>query len=267
MKRLGGDANIAGRKVILNGNSYDIIGVMPRGFRHPEETGGTANDLWVPLNYDPAQTNGRRSDFLRVVGRLKPGMTLAGARTDMEALTARLATEYVNDNAGWTVQLLTLRQRLTGDVSNILWLLLGAVGFLLLIACANVANLSLARAAAREKELAIRFALGGRVSQIVRQLLTESSMLAIAGGLAGLAIAVWGLDALIAIAPRDLPRLDEVALDWRVLRFTLLVCLVTGILFGTAPALHASRMNPERWAQGRHQGDRMKELAAVAITE
>lgn len=243
MKRLGGDPNVTTRKIILNGNSYNIVGVMPRGFRHPEESAATPNEIWLPLTFNPAQTAGRRGDFLRVVGRLKSDVTLAGARTDMEALTARLATEYVNANAGWTVQLLTLHTRLTGDVSKILWLLLGAVGFLLLIACANVANLSLARAAAREKELAIRFALGARSGQVVRQLLTESTMLAIAGGLAGLAIAVWGLDALIAIAPRDLPRLGEVALDYRVLIFTLVVCLITGIVFGTAPAFHASRLN------------------------
>ena len=122
-------------------------------------------------------------------------------------------------------------------------MLLAAVGFLLLIACANFANLSLARAATRERELAIRSALGARSSRIIRQLLTESTMLAVAGGLAGLALAVWSIDALVALSPQNLPRLNDVALDWRVLLFTLVVCLVTGILFGTAPAFHAARLN------------------------
>ena len=269
IKRLGGDAHIASRKMILNGNSFDIVGVMPRGFRHPGENAGVPNDIWIPLTFNPAQTNGRRSDFLSVVGKLKPDVTLAGARADMEALTARLATEYVNDNAGWTVQVLTLHKRLTGDVSNVLWLLLGAVGFLLLIACANVANLSLARAAAREKELAVRFALGARSSQVMRQLLTESSMLAIAGGLAGLAVAVWGLDALIAIAPSDLPRLSEVSLDFRVLGFTFVICVLTGILFGTAPAFHASRINLndslKDSSRGMNEGARSRRYHRVII--
>jgi putative ABC transport system permease protein len=240
MRRLAGDANTTGRNIQLNGNSFVVVGVAPAGFKHPES--GIAPELWLPLTINTTG-DGRRNDFLRVVGRLKPGVTLAAARSDIETIHARLASQYPAANAGWTVILLSLQERITGDVSRLLWMLLAAVGFLLLIACANVANLSLARAATRERELAIRSALGARSSRIIRQLLTESTMLAVAGGLAGLALAVWSIDALIALSPRDLPRLNDVTLDWRVLLFTLGVCLITGILFGTAPAFHAARLN------------------------
>ena len=240
MRRFAGDANAAGRNILLNGNSFVVVGVAPAGFKHPEP--GIAPQVWLPLSINTTG-DGRRADFLRVVGRLKPGVTLAAARSDIETIHARLASQYPAANAGWTVILLSLQERITGDVSRLLWMLLAAVGFLLLIACANVANLSLARAATRERELAIRSALGARSSRIIRQLLTESTMLAVAGGLAGLALAVWSIDALVALSPQNLPRLNDVALDWRVLLFTLVVCLVTGILFGTAPAFHAARLN------------------------
>jgi putative ABC transport system permease protein len=240
MRRFAGDANAAGRNVLLNGNTYVVVGVAPVGFKHPEP--GIAPEVWLPLTINTTG-DGRRNDFLRVVGRLKRGATLASARSDIETIHARLASQYPAANAGWTVILLSLQERITGDVSRLLWMLLAAVGFLLLIACANVANLSLARAATRERELAIRSALGARSSRIIRQLLTESTMLAIAGGVAGLVLAVWSIRALVALSPQNLPRLNDVALDWRVLMFTLVVCLLTGILFVTAPAFHAARLN------------------------
>jgi putative ABC transport system permease protein len=269
-RRFGADPNIAGRTVTLNGNPYSIVGVMPAAFRHPDPGMTIVPDLWIPLSIDGAQ-NGRRGDFLRIVGRLKPGVNIEGATKDMTALTARLAEQYPAANAGWTVTLLTLHQRFTGDVRKPILLIMGAVAFLLLIACANVANLLLARAATREREIAIRSALGARRVRLLRQLLTESLLLALAGGLAGLLVAIWGVEALRSIAPENLPRLDSAGLNYLVLTFAIGLSLLTGIVFGIVPAmtstsidLNSSLKEGGRGTSDGKRGAMLRDLVAVA---
>jgi putative ABC transport system permease protein len=238
-RRFGGDPGIVGRKITLNGNPYLVVGVMPPGFKHPLPGMRAPVEVWTPLGIDPA-TMGRRSDFLGVVARLKPDVAIGQARSEMNALMRRLEGQYPDTNRGWGVVLLPLLERFVGDMRPTLYLLLAAVGFLLLIACANVANLLLARATARQREVAIRSALGAGRGRIVRQLLTESALLSALGGAVGLLMAKWGMDALISMSPTSLPRLGEVAFDWRVLGVAFGVALVTGLLFGLLPALQAS---------------------------
>jgi putative ABC transport system permease protein len=238
-RRFSGDPGIVGRKIILNGNPYLVVGVMPPGFKHPLPGMRAPVEVWTPLGIDPA-TTGRRSDFLGVVARLKPGVAIGQARSEMDALMRRLEGQYPDTNRGWGVILLPLLERFVGDMRPTLYLLLAAVGFLLLIACANVANLLLTRATARQREVAIRSALGARRGRIVRQLLTESALLSGLGGAVGLLMAKWGMDALISMSPASLPRLGEVAFDWRVLGGAFGVALVTSLLFGLLPALQAA---------------------------
>jgi putative ABC transport system permease protein len=270
-KRFGSDKSVVGRTITINGNPHTVIGVMPASFRHPDPGAAIAPDLWVPLAIDKSP-NGRRGDFLRIVGRLKPGVNIDGASSDMTALTARLAQQYPDANAGWTVTLLTLHQRFTGDVRKPLLLIMGAVAFLLLIACANVANLLLARAATREREIAIRSALGARRVRLLRQLLTESVLLAVAGGLAGLLVAIWGVEALRSAAPGNLPRLDGASLNYIVLAFAMGVSLLTGIVFGIVPALTSTNidLNGSLKEGGRSGGDGRRGAALrdfVAVAE
>jgi putative ABC transport system permease protein len=238
-RRFGGDPQIAGQKITLNGNPYMIVGVMPPGFKHPLPGMRLPVEVWAPLGLDPAKT-GRRSDFLGVIARLKPGVVIEQARAEMNALMGRLETQYPNTNRGWGVIVLPLLERFVGELRPTLYLLLAAVGFLLLIACANVANLLLARATVRQREVAIRSALGAGRWRIVRQLLTESALLSLLGGAVGLLLAKWGMDALIGASPATIPRLGEVSLDWRVLGAAFGVSLVTGVIFGLLPALQAA---------------------------
>jgi putative ABC transport system permease protein len=269
-RRFGSDRDIVGRTITLNGNPYIVVGVMPATFRHPDPGAAIPPDLWIPLSIDKSP-NGRRGDFLRVVGRLKPGVNIQGALSDMTALTARLAQQYPADNAGWTVTLLTLHQRFTGDVRKPLLLIMGAVAFLLLIACANVANLLLARAATREREIAIRSALGARRMRLLRQLLTESLILALAGGLIGLLVAVWGVEALRSVAPGNLPRLDGAGLNYIVFSFAIGISLLTGVVFGIVPALtsttidlNSSLKEGGRSANDGRRGAMVRDSVAVA---
>ena len=237
-ERMGADPEIVGRVVTYGTNSATIIGVMPPGFRFLEEV-----DIWLPLDQNPfAQL--RRSIFMnRVVGHLKPGVTRQQAQAEMTTLAAALEKQYPDANTGIGAVVVPLHDELVGNVRPALVVLLGVVGFVLLIAAANVANLMLSRAAAREREIAVRMALGANRWRLMRQLLTESVLLAAIGGAAGLLLAYWGLEALRLLAPASLPRLDELAIDARVLFFLAGISALAGVLFGLVPALQATRTN------------------------
>ena len=233
--QFGSDPGAVGRTIQLSGAPHRIIGVMQAGFSFPDRV-----KLWRPLPIDPAKLD-RGPHYLRVVGRLKSGVTLAQAQADLSAIAARLAQQYPEKIAGHGVKLERLTDVIVGDISLALFVLLGAVGFVLLIACANLANLMLARVGARQREIAVRTALGASRLRIVRQLLTESILLAVGGGAAGLLLALWAVSWLVSLSPDTIPRLQEIRVDPRVAGFTLLVSVATGVLFGLAPALQASR--------------------------
>jgi putative ABC transport system permease protein len=237
-RSFGADPNVVGRQIALDGQNYPIVGVLPAGFRVPlfaEEP-----EVWVPLTYQQEDLDERGAHYLRVVARLKPGVDLARARTDMGALSSRLAELYPGDNTGHSAGMGSLRDEIVGDVRPLLLVLLGAVALVLLIACANVANLLLARATVRHREVAVRLALGAGRWRLIRQFLVESVIIAVIGGAIGLALAAWGVDALVAMNAEGLPRTAEIGIDMRVLFFTLAITVVTGIAFGLVPALHAS---------------------------
>ena len=235
-RRFASDASIIGKPLTLNGNNYVVIGVMPRDFEFPDRQ----TELWAPLALNTAETGNRALHSLSVVARLKGGTTLQGARVEMETIASRLEQQYPV-NTGHSVNLFPLYGEVVGPVRSALLVLVGAGGFVLLIACVNVANLLLVRGAGRQKEMAIRSALGANRARIVRQLLAESILLALLGGTFGLLLAVWGTDLLIAISPADTPRLNEIKIDRSVLSFTVLVSLLPGIVFGLLPALRLSR--------------------------
>ena len=231
--------NIINRTINLSGHSYTIIGVMPAGFEFPN----SETELWTPIAINDGTVDGMGGRIVNVLARLKPEVTLAEARADLSAVAEKLAAERPEFNAGWGVNITPLQEMVVGGVRRSLLVLLGAVSFVLLIACANVANLLLARAARRQREIAIRIALGASRLRLVRMLLTESMLLALLGGALGLLLAVWGMDALLALAPRNLPRVAEIGMDRWVFGYTLAVSLLTGIIFGLAPALQASKPN------------------------
>jgi putative ABC transport system permease protein len=239
----GGDPSVIGRTLTLNGINRTVIGVAPLGFGYPEQRA-----LWAPLAYDEsfsAETAvNRRAQYLQVLGRLRPGVSLEQARTEVSALSARLEQEFAETNTQVVLTMVPLRQVLLGEVRRPLLILLGAVGLVLLIACANVANLLLARATARQSELAVRTALGAARGRLVRQVLSESVLLGLLGGGLGLLLAYGGTALLIALQPEGIPRIEEVGVDGTVAAFTLGVSLLTGLLFGLLPALRAARSSP-----------------------
>src|SRR5262245_3635955 len=235
--RFGGDPGVVGRSITLDGEAYTVVGVMPAGFSFPPFW-ATGSKLWAPLALEDRAAN-RGGSSLRVFGKLRPGVALGEARAEMASITARLESEFPGTNQEVTVQ--PLIEVVVGEVRPALVVILGSVGFLLLVTRANVAHMLLARAAARRKEIALRAALGARRSRILRQLLTESLLLALAGGGAGLLIARFAVQALLALAPPGLPRMETVALDGSVLAFALAVSLATGFAFGLVPALQATR--------------------------
>jgi putative ABC transport system permease protein len=238
-RRYGGDPGVLNRSINLDGESYNVIGVMPSSFSF----GGDLTEFWTPMGFTADQAEQRGGHFLRAIGQLKPGATVQQARAELSTIAARLGQQYPDSNAGWDTNVTPLLESTVRSLKPALLVLLGAVGFILLIACANVANLLLSRAAARQKEIGIRAALGASRWRIVRQMLTESLLLSLFGGAAGVVIAIWGMHGLLSLAPKDLPRITEVSIDSRVLVFTFAITLLTGLGFGLVPALQASKVN------------------------
>jgi predicted permease len=247
-RRFNADRNVVGKTINLNAESFTIIGVMPPSFRFPTPDIELWSSLAPMYSIDPRSSvgdwiNNRSLRGYRVVGRLKDGVLQEQAQAEMNTIAERLVKDYPDSNAGMGVVLVPLRTQMVGDYQKALVVLLVAVGFILLIACANVANLMMARTAARDREIAIRRAMGAGQFRLVRQLLTESVLLSTLGGLIGLLLAIWGVQLLLGLTPKDIPRLEGVSVDRWALLFTLLTSIATGVLFGLAPAWHARTLS------------------------
>jgi putative ABC transport system permease protein len=266
LKRFGGNPGIVGQSVMIDGVGRTVIGVLPTDLRLLSPA-----DLWIATPFQNQGMSSRRSHFLRIVGVLKAGVKLSQAQAQMDTIAARLAEQYPDTNAGWNVRLEPLQAVLVGDLQPALLMILGAVALVLLIACSNVASLLLARNTARSREIAIRTALGAGRARLVRQLLTESCLLALAGGGAGVFLASTMVDALRKLGPDYLPRLDEVNVSGMVLACTAVLSILTGILFGLGPALQASRQDLTKNLKegGAAGGSRSKHRAhnVLVVTE
>jgi predicted permease len=250
-RRFGRDPRVVGRLITLNGQSYQVIGVMPQTFSLPREVlptlgGAEQAEVLLPLPLAPAAAQDRDHEDYNVVAKLKPGVSVQQAQAELDAITARLRRDFPEiypPNGGLTFSIVPLQEQVVGGIRRALFLLLASVTLLLLIACANVANLLLSRAVARRKEFAVRAALGADRVRIVRQLLTESVLLAAGGGLLGTVLCFWSLDWIRVLGEKSLPRLESIAIDGRVLAFALAVSLVSAILFALAPCLRAARID------------------------
>ena len=267
--RYGGDPGVIGRTVLLDGIRRTIVGVMPAGFAFPSPD----VRMWLPIAFTPSDLQRRGDHSYSIVGRLRPGVTLAAAEGELRALVTRLIESGARFHQWHPVYLRPLRAEIVGDVSRTLWVMLGAVALVLMIACANVASLLLVRSEKRAREMSLRTALGAGRRRLISQLLTESLVMAGAGGLAGLALAYLGVGALRAIAPADLPRLDEISVDATVLAFTMALTVGSGVLFGLAPALRAGRADLQgmlreegRSATGGRKRIRLRQLLVVSET-
>ena len=265
-RRFGADSNLIGAPLTLNGQSYTVIGIMPSHFQFPRRD----VDLWVPIAFTPQEAGNRGRHYLQVVARLKPGITLKQAQADMDAVAAGLQQQHPEQNADLGAAVTPLHDQLVGDIKPALLVLLGAVGFVLLVACVNVANLLLARAAVRQREIAIRIALGAQRLRLIRQFLTESILLAALGGGIGLLLSIWGVNLLKSFIPEALAQTRAVTIDAKVLVFTLAVSLLTGLIFGLAPATQALQFNPHETLKegGRDQaaGTRSDRIRGLLVT-
>ena len=271
-RRYGGDPNIIGREVNLGGKTT-LIGVLPQGFEFP--ISDENQDYWEPIFASPFMSKEARevrdNRFLQAVGRMKPGVTLEQVKADLDLLSRQVEQQQPQSNTNIIFNAVSMHDNITRDYRTALFVMLAAVGLVLLIACANVANLLLARAAARQKEVAIRMALGASRARIASQLILESLLLSFSGGLVGLLLASWGMKLLVAYGPPEVPRLQDVKLDAVVLTFTFAVATVTGLLFGLAPALNISRPDPGNMlkdsGRGHSQGGRQRMRSGLIVSE
>jgi len=271
---LGADPKILGSSIILDKRPFAVVGIMPASFRSPFIN--SKPEVWIPLVQDPlfgSWMARRGGHWLAVFGRLKPGVSIAQAQAEMDAICDRLASEYPAENKGWTVRLVPMQKEIVGDVRTALLVLLGAVGLVLLIACANIANLLLTRATSRSKEIAVRVALGAGRSRIIRQLLSETAVLGLLGGIIGIALAYAGVQVLSSLVPDNLPRLNAIRVDNFVLFFALVLSALASVAFGLVPAMFSANSNIQvslREGGGRsgESGNRRRArnlLAAVEI--
>jgi putative ABC transport system permease protein len=266
-QRFGGDRNIVSKRITLDGVQFEVVGVMPERFSYP-----AGRSIWMPLEYsDDFMIKQRGAWYLTGVGRPRPGVSIEQVKAEAETIGAQLAKQYPDSNDGVGLTVIQLHEAMVGDIRKTMFVLLGAVGFVLLIACVNVANLLLARAAARESEIAVRTALGAARGRLVRQLLTESLILSVVGGLLGLLLAVWGVDALVRMEPQGIPRLTDVGVDPTVIAFTIGVSVLTGLLFGIFPAFQSTKYGLSsalkesgRGALSSRSGSRMRTTLVVA---